>query len=136
MQALANPVRQIFLEEITMLKLKIALVIAGLMLAAASAGAQTKVTGTIQCAKPDPQNAIPVGDRPGHALVVMKAKCTWTKPMEVAGIQTKTGEDTVTADSNGAKSRDSGYHISTMANGDQFVVRFTGTSRAIRKLLD
>jgi hypothetical protein len=111
-----------------MLKLKIVLGFVGLMLVAASSGAQTKITGTIQCAKPDQQNAIPVGDRAGHALVVMKAKCTWTKPMEVAGVQTKTAEDTVVADSNGAKSRDSGYHISTMANGDQFVVRFSGAT--------
>jgi len=111
-----------------MLKAKIVLVFAGLVLVASTAGAQTKISGTIQCAKPDPQNAIAVGDRPGHALVVMKSKCTWTKPMELAGVQTKTGEDTVTADSNGAKSRDSGYHISAMANGDQFVVRFSGTS--------
>jgi hypothetical protein len=111
-----------------MLKLKIALVFAGLIVVATSAGAQTKITGTIQCGKPDPQNAIPVGDRAGHALVVMKAKCTWTKPMEVAGVQTKTGEDTVSADSSGAKSRDTGYHISTMANGDQFVVKFSGAS--------
>lgn len=111
-----------------MLKLRIALVLAGLMLVAAGANAQTKITGTIQCAKADPQNAIPVGDRPGHAFVVMKSKCTWTKPMELAGAQTKTGEDTVFAEANGARSRDSGYHISTMANGDQFVVRFSGTT--------
>jgi hypothetical protein len=111
-----------------MQKLKTVLVFVGLILVAASAGAQTKIAGTIQCDKPDQQNAIPVGDRAGHALVVMKAKCTWTKPMEVAGVQTKTGEDTVSADSNGAKSRDTGYHISTMANGDQFVVRFSGAS--------
>lgn len=111
-----------------MLKLKIALVFAGLILVAAGAGAQTKLSGTIQCVKPDPQSAIPVGDRPGHAFVVMKAKCTWTKPIELAGIQAKTGEDTVFAEANGAKSRDSGYDVTAMANGDQFVVRFSGTS--------
>jgi hypothetical protein len=111
-----------------MLKLKIAMVLSGLMLVAAGAGAQTKITGTIQCAKPDPQNILPVGDRAGHAFVVMKAKCTWTKPMELSGVKTKTGEDTVFGEADGAKSRDSGYHISAMANGDQFVVRFNGTS--------
>lgn len=115
-----------------MLKMKIALVFAGLALAAASASAQTKISGTIQCGKPDTQNAIPVNDREGHALVVMKAKCTWTKPMEVAGVKTKTGEDTVSADSSGAKSRDSGYHISTMENGDQFVVRFSGSTTSAK----
>jgi hypothetical protein len=109
-------------------KLKMALVFAGLTLLAGSAGAQNKVSGTIQCGKPDPQNAIPVGDKPGHAFVVMKAKCTWTKPLELSGVKSKTGEDTVFADSSGAKSRDSGVHISAMENGDQFVVRFTGTT--------
>jgi hypothetical protein len=112
----------------TMLKLKIALLSAGLMFLAASAGAQTKIAGTVQCAKPDPQNMIPVGDRTGHAFVVMKAKCTWTKPVELAGIQSKTGEDTVFSEADGAKSRDSGYDITAMANGDQFVVRFSGTT--------
>ena len=111
-----------------MLKPRITLVFAGLMLVAAGASAQTKITGTIQCAKPDPQNAVAVGDRPGHAFVVMKAKCTWTKPIELAGVQAKTGEDTVFAEANGAKSRDSGYDISTMANHDQFVVRFSGAT--------
>ncbi len=111
-----------------MLNLKTALVFAGLMLLAASAGAQTKITGTIQCAKPDAQNAIPVGDRPGHAFVVTKSKCTWTKPIELAGVQAKTGEDTVFSETNGAKSRDSGYDVSAMANGDQFVVRFSGAT--------
>ena len=113
-----------------MLKFKIALVFAGLMLVAASAGAQTEITGTIQCAKPDPQSAIPVGDRPGHAFVVMKVKCTWTEPIELAGAQAKTGEDTVFSEANGAKSRDSGYDVTAMANGDQFVVRFSGTTTA------
>jgi hypothetical protein len=111
-----------------MLKLEIALVLAGLMLLTASVGAQTKITGTIQCAKADPQNAIPVGDQPGHAFVVMKNKCTWTKPMELAGVQTKTGEDTTSSEANGTRSRDSGYHISAMANGDQFVVRYSGAT--------
>jgi hypothetical protein len=111
-----------------MQKLKIVLAFAGLLLAAASAGAQNKVAGTIQCGKPDQENAIPVGDRPGHAFVVMKVKCTWTKPVELSGVKGKTGEDTVFAESTGGKSRDSGYDVTTMENGDQFVVRFSGTT--------
>jgi hypothetical protein len=114
----------------TVSKLRIALAFAGLILAAASAGAQTKLSGTIQCAKPDPQSAIPVGDRSGHAFVVMKVKCTWTRPVELAGVQSKTGEDTVFSEADGAKSRDSGYDVTAMANGDQFVVRFSGTTTA------
>jgi hypothetical protein len=109
-------------------KFKIALAFAGLFLVAASAGAQTKLSGTIQCAKPESQSAIPVDDLAGHAFVVMKVKCTWTKPIELAGVQSKAGEDTVFSEANGPKSRDSGYDVTTMANGDQFVVRFTGAT--------
>ena len=69
-----------------------------------------------------------MGDPPAHALVVVKVKCTWTKPIELAAVQTKTGEDTAYSDADGSKSRDSGYDVTTMANGDQFVVRFNGTS--------
>jgi hypothetical protein len=115
-------------EEMTMLKVKFALVFAVLILAAASAKAQTKISGTIQCAKPDQQTAIPVNDRPGHVFVVAKAKCTWTKPFEIVGVQSKTGEDTAFSEADGAKSRDTGYDVTTMANGDKFFVRFSGTS--------
>lgn len=110
------------------MKLKIATVFAGLILAAASVGAQTRISGTIQCAKPDQQTAIPVNDRPGHAFIVAKVKCTWSEPFEIAGIQVKTGEDTVFSEANGTTSRDSGYDVTTMANSDQFTVRFMGTS--------
>jgi hypothetical protein len=110
------------------MKTKIALAFAGFILAAAGAGAQTKISGTIQCAKPDQQTAIPVNDRPGHAFVVVKVKCTWARPIELAGVQAKTGEDTVFSEADGTKGRDSGYDVTTMANNDQFAVRFSGTS--------
>jgi hypothetical protein len=110
------------------MKMKFAMAFAGLILLAAGAGAQTKISGTIQCAKPDQQTAIPVNDKPGHAFVVVKVKCTWTKPFELAGAAVKTGEDTAFSEVDGTKSRDSGYDLTTMANSDQFTVRFNGTS--------
>ncbi len=52
-----------------MLKLKFSLLFTGLILLATSAGAQTKISGTIQCAKPDQQTAIPsLNDRPGDMV--------------------------------------------------------------------
>ena len=50
-----------------------------------------KVEGTLQCDKPDPAYAIEVPDRPGHALTISQRKCTWTKPLVVAGAKTKDG---------------------------------------------
>ena len=82
--------------------------IALMCFAAATAAAQTKVSGTAQCAKPDPQHVIPVGDLPDHSLGVEQAKCTYTKPMEIEGAKSKDGVSTATNDISGDTLRVSG----------------------------
>lgn len=94
---------------------------------AGAAAAQTKTSGTISCAKPDPAYSLDVGDRPGHAVGLVKTACTWTKPMEVEGVQTKDGYDVATSDGSGTKFRGSGYHVTNMANSDKIFVRYSGT---------
>ncbi len=47
---------------------------------AAVAGAQTKQSGTLHCAKPDPSYSVEVPDHAGHMAMVAKFACTWTKP--------------------------------------------------------
>ncbi len=89
---------------------------------------QTKVTGTSLCGKPDPQHMIEVGDRPNHALEISQSKCTWTKPMDIAGTQTKDDVVTEAAEMRGTSSRDHGYVVGTLANGDKTFVHFQGTA--------
>ena len=96
-------------------------------LCAATAGAQTKVTGTAQCAKPDPQHMVPVGDRPGHSLGVEQSKCSWTKPMEIGGDKSKDGVSTATIEVSGDTSHAHGFHVATMESGDKFFVWYHGT---------
>jgi hypothetical protein len=95
--------------------------------AAVAASAQTKISGTAQCGKPDPQHMIPVGDRPDHSLGVAQVKCTWTKPMEIAGDKSKDGVSTGTDDISGNTGRAHGFHVSTMDSGDKFFVWYQGT---------
>ncbi len=45
-------------------------VIAVVIALACLATAQTKITGTAQCAKPDPMNTVPIADRPNHAYAI------------------------------------------------------------------
>src|SRR5437660_11216847 len=71
--------------------------------------AQEKISGTIQCAKPDPQHVVPVEGMPGHSLSVQQSKCTWTKPMEIAGLQTKDAVLTDTSDVSATVVSDHGY---------------------------
>ncbi|HTY40635.1 MAG TPA: hypothetical protein VMH79_02045 [Thermoanaerobaculia bacterium] len=98
----------------------------GALALAATLSAQTKISGTIQC-KPGPVAPVAIGDKPGHAFAVVQSECTWTRPIEIAGVPSKSGVDTVVTEMSGNKSSDRGYHLDTMANGDKFTARFQGT---------
>jgi hypothetical protein len=89
--------------------------------------AQTKVSGTVKCLKPDQQQKIDIGDKPGHAFEISQGKCTWTKPMTIAGIQTKEDIGTNFSEITSASVRSRSYVVGTMANGDKFTVRTDGT---------
>ena len=102
-------------------------VCAFVLVTAAEAGAQTKFSGKCSQPQPDPNYTIPVGDRAGHAMVLAKAKCTWSEG-ELAGVQLKEEEDTVVSDVTGNMSRDRGYGVGLLANGDKCFVRFDGTT--------
>jgi len=96
---------------------------------ATCAGAQTKISGTGKCGKPEQQQSIEVGDRPGHVLAIVKQSCTWTTPIEMAGVKSKEYTAVISSDISGGKANDRGYVIVTMDNGDKVFVRVnSGTS--------
>ena len=103
---------------------------AAVLFCAAAANAQTKVTGTAQCAKPDPQQVLPVGDRPDHMVGIAQIKCTYTKPMEIGGDKSKDGVSTETSDISGNTSRPRGFHVMTMESGDKVFFWYQGTATA------
>ncbi len=94
------------------------------------ASAQTKVSGTRQCGKPDQQQAIEVGDRPNHSFVINQMKCTWTKPFEIAGVQSKEDVYTGFSEVSGNRLHGQGYIAGTMTNGDKYYVRVQGSGSA------
>jgi hypothetical protein len=108
------------------MSIRTALAFLAATLLAAALGAQTKNSGTIQCGKPDPAHTIEVGDKPNHSLGVSKSTCTWTKPLDIAGLKSKDGYSVFTADTTGDKFSGHGIHVSTMDNGDKIYVRFQG----------
>jgi hypothetical protein len=105
------------------MRLKIFFTLLIVLALAAVASAQTKISGTLQCAKPDQQQAIEVGDRASHSFVISQTKCTWTKSFEIAGVQSKEHVYTSFIEVSGNRSRDQGYAVGTMTNGDKYYVR-------------
>ena len=100
----------------------------GVLLALAGAAvAQTKFSWTQQCAKPDPEYTVPVGDRADHVMSLSKDKCTWTKG-EMAGSQLKDDDDAIISDISGNVARDKGFFVSILASGDKGFGRFEGTT--------
>ncbi len=95
----------------------------------ASAGAQTKISGAVTCGKPDINHAVPVGDSKTHVILIQQTKCTWTKPLEMEGLQAKEDLGTGVSDVHGASSQDRGYDVTTMSNGDKIYSRNQGTSK-------
>lgn len=88
--------------------------------------AKNKISGTLQCGKPESQYAIQVGDRPGHSLALGQFKCTWKKPLDIAGTQSKDGISTVFSEVMGGTAHILGYQVTTMANSDTLFVRYQG----------
>ena len=98
------------------------------LLVATGAAAQNKVVGTVQCGKPDPTHTVAVGDRPDHSFMISQFKCTWSKPFELAGIQSKEGSGTQFDEVSGNTSRFHGYYMDTMATGDKVHYRYDGAA--------
>ena len=95
--------------------------------AVATAGAQTKISGTAVFGKPDTQQMVPAGDSADHSMGIVQRKCTWTKPQEIGGDKTKEGVSTETNDVRGNNIRSRGMHVTTMESGDKYFVSFQGT---------
>ena len=65
------------------------------------ASAQTKISGTANCNKPDVQQKDDISDHPGHARSISQSKCAWTKAIEVGGVKVKEGVTSGVDDNHG-----------------------------------
>jgi hypothetical protein len=105
---------------------RIAVACAAALALPALAAAQTKLAGTVVCAKPDQEHAIPVEGEEGHAYAISHATCTWTKPMEIAGSKTKQDAFTNFDEVKGEVAMGHGTGVGTLVNGEKFHVRTEG----------
>src|SRR5262249_14023560 len=94
--------------------------------------AQTKISGTLSCQKPDPMYSIEIGDAGNGAMNLVKVPCTWSNGFEMGGAAAKNGYSVGASEVHGGKTKDHGFHVGTMASGDKYYVHFqsTGTVKA------
>jgi hypothetical protein len=92
-----------------------------------AASAQTKISGTNQCAKPDPQNMIAIGDKTDHSFGIGQTKCSWSKPWEIEGIAGKQGMGTFSGETTGNTMRFHAFYVDEMANGDKAIYQYQGS---------
>jgi hypothetical protein len=88
------------------------------------AGAQTKITGKLTCAKPSVREA---GGEGAQMITFTKADCTWATPFTIGGSKAGRTVDASIGDITGSTGRAHGYSTSVFDNGDTTFVRFEGT---------
>lgn len=111
------------------MRVKSVLVFLGAAALAATVTAQTKISGELQC-KSEPPTPVAIPDQPNHAYAIVKATCTWSKGFEMGGSAVKDGIETISLEMLGDHGSDRGYFAGTMANGDTYTVKFSGTSHS------
>lgn len=91
---------------------------------AAIAGAQTKISARLSCAKPNVNET--AGDA-GQMIMFNKANCNWSAPYVIDGSKPKRTVDAGIGDVSGSTARVHGYSTTVMDNGDSTIARYEGT---------
>lgn len=95
--------------------------VAGLAFMLTSAvGAQTKFSGTVTCAKPDPSYTVDAGDKPGHTFTLEKSSCKWGADTLINGMKITDDTGAGTGEGWTTKFASAGSRVATMENGDKF----------------
>ncbi len=90
-----------------------------LVAAAAPAAAQTKLTMSGTCGKPDVQQAVPAGDAADHVMTVAQGKCMPAKAAEIGGSPSKAATFAEHGEVKGNNGHVWGLYVDTLANGEK-----------------
>lgn len=96
--------------------------------AGAAQASSSKLSGRLECAKPDPTYLLRVADNPTHVMSLATTKCTWAEGT-IGDEKLKEQQTTLSSDATGGSSEDRGYAAGTLANGDKYFVHFKGSTR-------
>ena len=101
-----------------------------------AAGTYVKVEGKVRCEKPETNHAIEVPDRPGHALMLGKRKCTWTEPMELLGAKSKDGILVEFSEKMEGTLHQHAFEVDSFDNGEKWTMQTFGQVPAEKRPAD
>jgi hypothetical protein len=99
-----------------------------LVCVAAPAAAQTKLSMSGKCGKPDVQQAVPAADAPDHVMTLAQGKCTPVKAAEIGGSPGKEATFTEHGEVTGNNGHVWGMYVETLANGEKVFYRYESTA--------
>lgn len=99
----------------------------GVLVSSCWASAQTKISGSLECASPVLREVMEVGDRAPHTMVLSQRVCRWSRPLRMEGVSS--GDDVLSlfTDARADGARDRGYNVMVMSNGDRVFMHYASS---------
>jgi len=85
-----------------------------------------KLEGKVRCEKPETAHALEVPDRPGHALMLERRKCTWTEPFEIKDAKTREGVMVGFTERMEGTLHTHAFEVDTLQSGEQLTMNASG----------
>lgn len=92
------------------------------------ASGQNKHNFSGKCAKPDPVQTLPAGDKDGHMFLIQQGKCTTEKGGEIGGAKSKEGIYVEHGDATPTRVKVAGVYTETYDNGDKVFYDYQGNT--------
>ena len=86
--------------------------------------AQTKISGSLECASPAFHQVMEVGDRTGHTMILSQRECVWSQPLKIEGASSKEDILYLFTDARQDGARETGYNTLVMSNGDRVFMHY------------
>ena len=93
---------------------------------AATAYGQTKISGSLHCAKGDPTYSVKPTDHAGHMLVLAQLSCNWANASAIGGVVETTNTSWTSSDVRGNSAHVSGYADGSDGAGNDSYAKFSG----------
>jgi hypothetical protein len=86
--------------------------------------AQTKISGSLECASPASYQMMEIGDRAGHTMALSQRDCVWPQPLKIEGTISKEDVLYLFTDAREDGTRETGYNTLVMSNGDRIFMHY------------